>query len=176
MELGRFAVKIKMEPTSEKKVEPENIAQPSPRVRKGPRGGAFRRKVKTAGPVVLLKEAEKLLTSSRARAQADGLSAADATDAFLAQIPVRRGMEILEQLLNAETTIFDLNSNQLLTKPDNPTRYKAWETWVHMVYGKPVERKIIENHTVDSVDDMKKKLAQSPALREEMRKILGESE
>lgn len=146
-----------------------------PRVPKKPRGGAFRRKIRPVAPTVMLKEAENLLTVSRVRAQADGMSAADATDAFLAQIPVRRGMEILDELLEAETTIFDLNSNQLLTKPDNPTRYKAWETWVYMVYGKPVERKIIENHNVDSMDDLEKKLATNPALRDTLAKMLDKA-
>lgn len=165
-----------MNDASQEKVPELNPAQPIPRVKKKARGGAFRRKVKPVPAGAMLKEAENLLVTSRTRAQADGMSAADATDAFLAQIPVRRGMEILEELLGAETTIFDLNSNQLLTKPDNPTRYKAWETWVHMVYGKPVERKIIEQHNVDSMDDVEKKLASSPAMREQFKKMIAAAE
>jgi hypothetical protein len=137
----------------------------------------FRRKPKPPLPGELLKEAEKVLVSSRARAQVmPKTTLADATDVFLARIPVAEAMEVLASQLEATTQIFDLNANRLITRPDGPTRQKALELWVHMVYGKPVERKIIENHQVDSMDDLKAKLATNPALRETLEKMIEEAE
>lgn len=158
--------------------EPKPNSVATPRVKKKPRH-PFRRKVKAPSPGELLKEAEQVLTSSRARTQvltpADRTSLADATDAFLARIPVAQAMDVLASQLEATTTIFDLNANELVTKPDGSTRQKALELWVAMVYGKAVERKIVETHQVDSMDDLKAKLATNPALRESLMKVIQES-
>lgn len=139
----------------------------------------FRRVLPPGQPEVLIAQADKMLDQySHVRAQVvtpTPILPGDATEAFLSRIPVSKAMEILEGLLNAESTIFDLAANKLITRPDNATRFKAWQEWVHMVYGKPIERRIIENHNVDSMDDLEKKLASNPALCESLERMLAKA-
>jgi hypothetical protein len=146
-----------------------------PRTLKKPRH-PFRRKPKAEAPATQLKKVEELFDASRARLRASNdagiLSVANFTDALLARIDIARGLDILESQLQAETTIFDLNANMLVTKADGSTRQKALELYFNYLLGKPVERKIIEQHNIDSLDDLGKKLAGNPALCETLQEMI----
>lgn len=157
-------------------VQPDGVG--SPRVRKPPRH-PFRRKPKVPSPVEQLEKVKDILDESqRARASTElgvaesKLAIASFTDSLLGTISLQRGLDILASQLEAETTIFDLNANCLVKRPDGATRQKALELWFHYLLGKPIERRIVENHNIDSMDDLEKKLASSPALRESLEAML----
>lgn len=142
----------------------------------------FRRKVKGGvepKPAEALEKVKEVFDATRARAGASAdkgmLSLANFQDALESQIPLKRGLEILEAQLGATKQTFDLNANVMVTSDDGATRQKALELYFAYLLGKPVERKIIENHNVDSMDDLKAKLATNPALCESLAKMIEDA-
>jgi hypothetical protein len=88
------------------------------------------------------------------------------------KIGIEKAVEVLLAQMDAVTTFYDLTAKELVTRPDGKTRLAAVELFLAYREGRPVERKIIETHHVDSLDDLKTKLAQSPALCEELGKLI----
>lgn len=166
---------------SKKEPEPDDKKPAVPRVPKKPRH-PFRRAVKKAvpaKPAEALEAVKEVFDATRARTGASKdqgmLSLANFQDALENHIPLKRGLEILEAQLGATKQSFDLNANMMVTSEDGATRQKALELYFHYLLGKPVERKIIENHNVDSMDDLKAKLATNPALCDQLVKVIADA-
>ena len=160
---------------------PQSEGSNGPRVPKKPHH-PFRRKLKEGEnpkPAEVLDKVKQVFDATRARtgASKDGglVNLANFSDALASQIPLQTGIEILQTQLEATKQVFDLNANVMVTSPDGATRQKALELYFHYLLGKPVERKIIENHNVDSLDDLKAKLATNPALCESLQKVINEA-
>jgi hypothetical protein len=92
------------------------------------------------------------------------------------KIGLDKAIDVLLAQMDAETVFYDLTAKELVTRPDGKTRLAAVELFLAYREGRPVERKIIETHNVDSMDDVEKKLASSPAMREQFRLMLENAE
>lgn len=87
-------------------------------------------------------------------------------DALETHISIDYAIEVLKEQMKAETEFYDLTARKLIKRPDGKTRLAAVELFLAYKEGRPVERKIIEHHNLDSMEDLEKKLASSPALCE----------
>ena len=87
------------------------------------------------------------------------------------------------QAVGGPTAILELGGLRLLTdptfdppgdypRPDGPTQLKAMALYFAYVVGQPVERRIIEHHNLDSLDDLEKKLGGSEAMCETLLKMI----
>lgn len=83
-------------------------------------------------------------------------------------MPLRKVVQVWCEQMEANTHF--QGPQGLIQKPDGKTRLAAVELWLAYREGRPIERRIIENHNIDSLDDLEKKLASSPALCDELAK------
>lgn len=128
------------------------------------------------------KVRETLDVSLHARAGAsDGTvavipAAKTVSDALETHISLDYAIQILKEQMTAETEFYDLTARKLIKRPDGKTRLAAVELYLAYKEGRPVERRIIEHHNLDSMDDIKKKLASSPAMCEAFMKMILEAQ
>jgi hypothetical protein len=92
------------------------------------------------------------------------------------KIGLEKAIDVLLAQMDAETVFYDLTAKELVTRPDGKTRLAAVELFLAYREGRPIERKIIETHNVDSLEDVEKKLASSPAMREEFKRMIAAAE
>jgi hypothetical protein len=98
-------------------------------------------------------------------------------ESLLADAAARQeAIDTLMACLKAERTYYDLYSKSMVTEPDYSTRCAAAKTLLAYDVGEPVKRQQIIVTNVESMDDVQKKLAASPAMREEFRRMIVEAE
>ena len=125
----------------------------------------------------------KALEASRARATppVGGVETMPVSDENLSEtpqkaIPLDAAIQVLNELLNATTSFYDLKARKLITMPAGRTQLKAAKLALEHMFGKPIDRKPIENPNIDSLEDVKKKLAADPESLEQLKKMLAEAE
>jgi len=91
-------------------------------------------------------------------------------------MPLEAAIQVLKEQMEATTSFYNLKERKLMTRPDHRTRLAAAELYLAYLIGKPIERRVIEQHNIDSHDDVVSKLAKSTAGREEIKKLLAEAE
>ena len=91
-------------------------------------------------------------------------------------MPLESAIQVLKEQMEATTSFYDLKARKFMTRPDHRTRLAAAELYLAYLIGKPIERRVIEQHNVDSLEDVEKKLAKCPALREEFKKMIANAE
>lgn len=87
-----------------------------------------------------------------------------------------KAVATLMACLDAKRTYYDIYSKTMVEEPDYATRQSASRTLLEYKVGKPIVRQQILVGTVDSLEDVEKKLASSPAMREQFKKLIAAAE
>lgn len=146
----------------------------------------FKKKPKPEFPAKALEGVGKaLLEASRARATPPGsvravetMSVSDLNMSETLQnvIPFETAIQVLKEQMEATNSFYDLKARKLITMPAGRTQVKAVKLALEYMFGKPIDRKPIKNPNIDSLEDVKKKLAANPELLEQLKKMLAEAE
>lgn len=133
---------------------------------------------KKSSPAQSVERASKALKrGSRAReSEVEIVPADQPIESLLNSLQARKeAIQTLYDCLKAERTYYDLYSKSMVTEPDSSTRCSAARTLLAYDVGEPVKRQQIIVHQVDSMDDLKAKLATNPALCESLLKVIAEA-
>jgi len=145
----------------------------------------FKKKPKPEFPAKALESVGKAVEASRARACATpsagtaeiiGDPETSFSEMLQRAMPLEAAIQVLKEQMEATTSFYNLKERKLMTRPDHRTRLAAAELYLAYLIGKPIERRVIEQHNIDSHDDVVSKLAKSTAGREEIKKLLAEAE
>lgn len=115
------------------------------------------------------------LLPSRART-ANGGEKLDIESLLRAKGCLNKAVDTLIACLDAERTYYDVFSKQMIKEPCYATRLGAAKTLIANEIGEPVKRQQIMVYQIDSNEDLKAKLAGSPALCESLAKMLQEAQ
>lgn len=88
----------------------------------------------------------------------------------------RRAVQTLLDCLEAERTYYDLYSKSMVTEPDFSTRVVASKALIANDVGEPIKRQQILIGNVDSMEEVESKLSSSPAMREQLKKLIADAE
>jgi len=87
-----------------------------------------------------------------------------------------RAVEALERGLEATHDFYDLDSGQIIQRPDYKTQLAAAIAALAYTDGRPVERRELITRKVSTLEDLRAKAKQSPELRAAIEELLRDME
>ena len=87
---------------------------------------------------------------------------------------LHRAVDTLFDCLNAKRTFYDLFSKKMCVEPDYATRLGAARSLIANQIGEPIKRQQILVGQVESEDQLRQKLADSPALCERVLDLIND--